>query len=100
MKQVLINLYEIHELSPKAKERAISDHYDFLASEGMECENEDGELVVEDYDPTDEEVIESIEINEYMFYADGDIARCCRYVGEHPKAWTTELIIGEDIYIL
>lgn len=99
MVQVLINIYEIHELTPKAKERAISKHYNFLASEGCECENEEGELVVEDYDPSEEEVIENIELNEYMFYADGEMAHCCTYTGG-PKAGTTELTIGEDIYIL
>lgn len=100
MKQVLINLYEIHELTPKAKERAISDHFNFMCAVGQEVEDDNGGMYTDYSEPDETEVLDSIEANEYMFYADGDIARCCRYVGEHPKSGTTELIIGTDIYII
>ena len=49
MKKVTINLYEFEELNPKARQKAIEEHAEFLMTT-----IEDGETVEE------EEVIESI----------------------------------------
>ena len=100
MKQVLINLYELNELTEKARQRAIDDHFNFLCSIGQEVEGDDGQMYTDYSEPDEQDVIESIEINEYLFYADGDMANCTTYTGEHPKAGTTELIIGNDIYLI
>ena len=99
MKQILINLYEIHELTPQAKEIALSEHFEFLCQLGQEVENEDGTSYIDYSEPEDAEVLESIEANDYMFYADGKIAHCCTYIAG-PKAGKTELIIGTDYYLI
>lgn len=99
MKTATINLYEFAELSEEAKQKAISDHANFLLSEGQEYENEAGELVTEyPEELEDAYIIESIEANEYMFFHDGEMAHCVTYVGKHPKAGQTELNFhGETI---
>ena len=91
MKTVSINLYSFNELSNEAKEKAIFEHADFLQSIGQEVENEAGELVTEYADEIDRaEVIDSIECNEYLFFADGDMAHCVTYTGKHPRTGETE----------
>ena len=54
-------------------------------------------MVTVPYEPTDNEVIE---INDYLFYADGKLANITNYFGKHEKAGLSELKIGEDIYNL
>jgi len=90
MKTVTINLYSFNELSEQAKEKAIYEHETFLLSIGQECENEHGEMEAIFTDSIERsEVIESIEANEYYFFADGDLAQVCTYTGG-PKQGATE----------
>jgi len=98
MKTVQINLYSFAELSESARERAISEHGNFLDSEGEQYENEQGEMVTEYPEHTSNEIIESIEANEYLFFANGELASCCTYVGKHPKAGTTEFTFKGNVY--
>ena len=101
MKTVTINLYDFADLSQGAKDKAIQDHREFLESLPEECENEAGEL--EQYyrmDYSNEEIIENIEANEYIYFANGDMAACTTYTGEHPKAGTTELKFKGETYTL
>lgn len=100
MKQVTINLYKIDELSEIAKDNAIWEHELFLMMKGIEIEDENGEMVTVPYEPTENEVIESIETNNHLFYADGKMANITNYFGKHEKAGLSELKIGEDIYNL
>ena len=72
MKQVMINLYDFDELSSIAQEKAIEEHQSFLA----DIEHELHSM---------QHVIESIRINEYLFYADGEIAPIIHYTGRHEK---------------
>ena len=76
----IINLFEFSELSEEAQTKAIYSHYNFLNSQGIECENEAGQLVKEEYKPTPNEVIENIEVNEYLFYKSGVLAHTVKYV--------------------
>ena len=102
MKQATINLYEFKELEEKAKEKAISQHEAFLLGEGQQVEGENGELVTEYPDTIEqEEVIDSIEANEYLFFFDGSLAHTCQYVGNHPtKAGVHEFIFkGQTIQL-
>jgi hypothetical protein len=92
MKNATINLYQFNELSNEAKEKAISQHEDFLLSIGQECENEQGEMETLYSDTIERsEVIESIEMNEYYFFIDGELAHCTTYTGGE-KTGTTEFI--------
>jgi len=43
---------------------------------------------------------EIIEANNYLFYADGTIAPCVTYTGDHEKAGTTELNFHGEIFTL
>jgi len=92
MIQAKINLYQFEELNEEAKEKAISEHEGFLLSVGQQVENENGELVTEYSEEIEREtVIESILINEYYFFNDGELAWICHYVDNHPtKAGITE----------
>jgi len=87
MKNVTINLYSFAELNEKAKQKAINEHYDFLCS-------------VDNYEPTDTEVIENIEMNDYVFYFDGELASCVTYCGKHEKAGTTEFTVHGETFNL
>ena len=98
MKTVSINLYSFSELNDHAKNRAIDEHRDFMQSFPDQCENEFGELVFEYADYTMAEVIQNIEANEYLFFADGTLADTVQYVGKHPKVGISELTFYGEIY--
>lgn len=101
MKTVAINLLTFAELKGAAKQKAIDDHYSFMVSYPPDYEDEEGKMVtIENYDPDEEEVIDSIEVNEYYFFADGNLANCTTYTGEHPRAGETILEIGGEEYIV
>jgi hypothetical protein len=88
---IKILLYSISELQEQPKDIAIQEHENFLVSQGMEIENEEGKLENIPYNPTKEEIIESIEINDYLFFKNGDMANCTTFVGNHPRAGKTVL---------
>jgi allophanate hydrolase subunit 1 len=100
MKTVKINLYSFHELNEKAKEEAIFNHKCFLDSLPVDYENEAGELIEEYIEHEEEEVIENIEANEYIFFFDGSLTSCTTYTGKHEKAGITELKFKNQIYTL
>lgn len=90
MKNVTINLYEFNELSFNAQQRAIDEHRAFMLDTiclddfiSGDPEYDTPEKLEEAYnseydyiDENDEPVIESIEVNEYLFYANGGMANC------------------------
>ena len=98
MRQATINLYSFNELSEQAKEKAIIDHSDFLESVLTDYEDEFGDIKNSYIRPTEDEAIESIEINEYIFFQNGELANCTHYVGGHPKAGITEFNFNGTIY--
>lgn len=98
MKTVNIKIYSFSELNEAAKQKAIYEHIDFLDSVPEDYENEAGEMESEYVDHTEAEAIESIEANDYFFYADGDLAHCVTYCGNHPEAGKTELKFHGEIY--
>ena len=88
MKKAIINLYELAELDPKAKARAIDNHRQFLLQIMQPADFISGDPeydTPEELEKTynaeyeylldnDEPIIESIDINEYLFYQDGELA--------------------------
>jgi hypothetical protein len=101
MKTVTINIYQFSELSETAQMLAIEEHGEFLNSQGIEYEDEDGEMVTDyDYEHTKEDIIESIEMNNYYFYSNGELASCVTYCGKHPKAGITELTFKNQTFVL
>ena len=87
MKQVMINLYDFDELSSIAQEKAIEEHQLFLAD------------IMHELYPI-EQVIESIRINEYLFYADGELAQITHYTGGHEKSGVTEFHLHGETYTI
>lgn len=87
MKTISINIYSFSELGEKAQRKAVDEHREFLLSvmrpedfiSGCPEYDTPEELQKEyesEYDyylMNDDPIIESIEVNGYMFYANGDI---------------------------
>ena len=113
MIELSIKLYQLHELTEKARQKAISEHRGFILStmapedfisgdpehDTPEKLQEAQELEQDYYLFNDEPIIESLEINEYLFYADGALCHCCHYTGG-PKKGTVEIIIHGETYTL
>lgn len=88
MKKCTINLYTFDELSEKAKEKAIAEHREFLLSMmspndfiSGDIEHDTAailqatyEIEYEYYCLCDEPIIESLQINEYEFFQNGELA--------------------------
>lgn len=100
MKTANINIYSFNELSNEAKQKAIYEHGVFLDSFPIEYENEDGEMINEYIEHTENDIIESIEANEYLFFKDGTMCSCVTYCGTHPKIGITELKLHGEVYTL
>ena len=98
--QTEIKLYEYNELKDEAKERAFNNHKEFLDSCEVECENKTGELIKENIDHEKDDVEESIRINEYLFFQDGEMAHILHFTGTHEKAGITEFYFNGETYIL
>lgn len=108
MKTTMINLYSFSELNEKAKESAISEHRAFELSIMQPSDFIRGntdfdtpEKLQQEYNTqytyyleNDEPIIESIELNDYLFFADGSLANCVTYCGNNE----TELNIGGETY--
>lgn len=90
MKQATINLYSFSELSDEAKRKALDEHLEFL--------NSFQNTVNEFENITDEDVVESIEINDYLFFFSGELAPCTCYTGKHPRSGQEELTIGGEAF--
>lgn len=87
MKTISINIYSLDELNEKARNRAIEDQRAFLLStmspedfisgcpeyDTLEELKKAYNSEYEYYLMNDEPIIESIEINEYMFFSNGEI---------------------------
>lgn len=100
MKTIPINLYEFSELQQDAKDKAIYEHRNFLENEPVSVENETGEMEYEYFEYSNEEVIESIEINEYLFFKNGELAYVVNYVGSHPDSGKIEFNLHGETYLI
>ena len=95
---IQISLYSFNELSNESKQLAILEHGNFLNSLPQEFEDEDGKMVSEYIDHSDEEIIDNILANEYYFFENGELAKTCTYVGKHQKAGVTEFTFMGNTY--
>lgn len=97
--QTTINLYSFSELTGKSRQRAIEEHRCFLLDvtsiKHFEYE-EDFYSTLEFYENEDEGIIESIEINDYMFFEDGELASVTHYT----KTGITEFTFKGQVYVL
>jgi len=89
-----VELYEYDELNEESREKAFNEHFDFLigfadsesAFKGMSLKNE------RDY------VEDSLRINEYLFFNDGELASCVTYTDGHEKTGITEFTFKGKVY--
>lgn len=90
MKNIKVNikLFSYDELKGIGKSKAYEKHFDFLCSVG-------------DLTEEDKEFIEdSLRINEYLFFENGEIANITHYTDGHKKAGITEFKFQGEVYIL
>lgn len=89
MKKVQINLYSINELSGDALANAIASHKEFLLSQysnDMFDESLNYTYSMYKKDLTKKNIIEDIELNDYLYFANGELAHTVKYVANHPEA--------------
>ena len=94
VEQQEIYLYNFEELEHYAREKAIEEHRSFLLSvmnkddfisgdpeyDTEESLQETYEKEYAYYEENDDPIIESIKINDYLFFYDGSIASCVTYM--------------------
>lgn len=102
MKNIKIDiaLYEFSELDHIARTFALDDMRDFMDSIPLEYENDKGEMISEYVQRSDAEIIDTIEINEYLYFSDGVQANIIRYVDNHPLAGLSILTLNGQKYPL
>lgn len=83
--QTQTDIYTLEELTETAREKAILQHMDFLYS----VADEDTPREI-----SEEYTADSIEANEYFYYASGEMAQVVTYCGEHPRAG--EQVLTQD----
>lgn len=107
-----IMLYKLDELNEEARQRAIDEHRNFLLEimrpEDFDCGDpcidtpERSAAIYEaEYNHilnNDNPVIESIKINEYLFYSNGKMAHIVTYTGKHEKSGQTYYIFEGKEY--
>jgi hypothetical protein len=69
MRLIQVPIYKFNELSKESQEKVIEKHYAFLVNTAYTTDTKEDIEAREQ--TTREDVIESININEYEFYADG-----------------------------
>jgi len=89
--------FEIADLKGNVRENVLIEHYNFLASLN-ECENEDGEMVIEDLEYDEDYIVEDIEVNGYLFQLSGDIYPITHFCGNHPKSGQHSIRIFDKEY--
>ena len=109
MKTIEINLYSYDELNEEAKNKAFNEHKYFLECnpQTYEDEDEDGNIITK-YDNMDEwtqedikEYVEdSININKYLYFENGEMANITHFTGKHEKAGTTEFYFLGKTYLI
>jgi hypothetical protein len=97
---IKLNLYSYDELEGKAKEKAFDEHKEFLDNLGFEVENERG-ILSREYEDTETEIVEdSLRINEYYFFKDGNMANTCCFTDGHEKTGIVEFYFNGETYVL
>ena len=103
MKKVTIKIYTIRELSQKSRSFAVSDHRDFMLSVYRDDDwDESIGMTYSKYEKTlrNKDLIENIEANEYLFFANGELANATLYCGNHLRAGDNVFtFMGEEILL-
>jgi len=111
---ITIKLYSFSELDKKAKRKAIEAHREFMLSimrpedfitgipeyDTPEELQKTYEAEFDYYAMNDKPIIESIEANDYLFFANGELAHTVRYCGNHQLAGETHFIFNGVDYLI
>ena len=97
---ITIKLYSFSELNEKAKRRAIEEHREFELNIIELNDFENGIAEYDYYAENDEPIIEIIEANDYLFFANGELANTVRYCGNHPLAGEIHFIYNGTDYLI
>ena len=99
MKKAVIELYEFKELDLFGQQKAQNHHRDFLIEAFY---SEDYGITLSEYQRTltVAEVTENIEVNEYLFHKDGNLADCTKFTGLHPRAGDEIITVGGNTYMI
>ena len=95
---ITIKLYSFNELSDNAKIKAIEEHRkfyldimqltDFISGDPKYDTPEELQKAYDAewsyYNENDEPIVENIEANDYLFFANGELANTVKYCGNHP----------------
>lgn len=84
-----IKLFSLAELSSEAREITLDEHREFLVSVySDDMYDESLEMTQEIYENelTEIDVVESIDINDYLYYQSGEMAHTIRFTGKHPRS--------------
>lgn len=103
MKKVTIDLLSLSELSKSSKRKAVQSHKEFLLDVFNPDDYSDcGELTYSEYKKglLLSEVIDNIEINEYLFFSNGELAPVTHYCGTHPQSGKTVLTLCKQEYTI
>lgn len=97
-----INLYSFEELSQESKDKAVYEHRGFLLEitrpKDFETD-EDFNQYMEDVEYDDCIVIDSIVLNDYLYFEDGELADYCTFWNGNHKV-KTEFYFMNKVYIL
>ena len=101
MKTITLTLFEYPELNEAAQEIALQTHKDFLIDTFDEtCATEDQTQSEYRRTLSNTEVVENIELNEYLYYPNGALASITQYTGKHDRSGDIELTIEDNTYLL
>ena len=81
-----VRLYKVNELDKEAKRFAINKHKEFLISIFEPFDS--GYKTLTEYKKglNNAYILEEIEINDYLYSADGELLSTVFYTGKHPRA--------------
>jgi len=91
---IKLELFTYNELNKEAKEKAFNEHFDFLIG----FASEEQKIVHLTEKQQKKYIEESININEYLFFNNGNLASCTTYTEEHPKKEITEFKFLNKVY--
>ena len=94
-----VGLYNIDELEEDVRDKVLSEHRDFLLSM-FDAGEYDWDMDYETYrdNLTEEDIIENINANEYLYYVDGTMAYTIRYTGKHERAGERVFLVNGTVH--
>lgn len=100
---IILELFEFSELEADIKDKVLETQRDFELStfDPLDYDSTTPTSYEEFNDSlTDADLIDSIKMNEYMFFKDGEMASIVTYCGTHPRKGQTVLTVDGKEYII